>query len=141
MRIRGGVVLRDYEGRVLLVGAASDWQLPEVAAASDETPLEAAERGLAETLGVHRRPGRLLLADATAGTLTFLFDGGRLDDLAEAAPEAGARYADVAELDGLVGPEVSRRIATVVSETGDVYAEDGRNRPGAGWGVPSAETS
>lgn len=141
MRIRAGVVLRDYEGRVLLVGSPGDWQLPEVATDGDETPLETAERGLAETLGVQRRPGRLLLADATAGTLTFLFDGGRLDDLSEAAPEAGARFADVAELEGLVAPEVSRRVATVVSETGDVYAEDGRNLPGSGWGVPSAETS
>jgi ADP-ribose pyrophosphatase YjhB (NUDIX family) len=87
------VVLRDAEGRVLLVepNYRAGWALPGGTVESDEgeSPRQAARRETLEEIGLDRRPGRLLAVDWSTGPkrppqVAYLYDGGILgeDDIA-----------------------------------------------------------
>jgi ADP-ribose pyrophosphatase YjhB (NUDIX family) len=83
------VVLRDAEGRVLLVepNYRAGWALPGGTVESDEgeSPRQAARRETLEEIGLDRRPGRLLAVDWSTGPkrppqVAYLYDGGILGD-------------------------------------------------------------
>lgn len=85
-RVSADVLLRDNEGRILLVDPRykPDWDLPGGMAESNEPPDQAAERELQEELDLELRVGRLLCVDWVAphgpwdDLLAFVFDGGEL---------------------------------------------------------------
>jgi ADP-ribose pyrophosphatase YjhB (NUDIX family) len=140
--LAAGALIRDYEGRILLVKPTykDGWEIPGGAVEPGESPAEACSRELAEEIGLHRRPGRMLLVDwapDTGDRLLFLFDGGTLDDVGEALPDGDeiseARFFDLSEIGELVSDRLLRRISTAVSETGDPYAEHGVNLAHDTW--------
>nr|MDT0659262.1 NUDIX hydrolase [Micromonospora sp. DSM 115978] len=86
-RMGSGVLLRDDDGRILLVEPVYKdyWELPGGAVEADESPYDAAVRELKEELGLTIMPGRLLVVDwvpprtgRTEGVM-FVYDGGLLD--------------------------------------------------------------
>jgi 8-oxo-dGTP diphosphatase len=84
-RVAAGVLVHDELGRVLMVRPTykDGWDIPGGYVGRDESPAQAAERELAEELGLHRKPGRLLVIDwaphpAEGDKLLFIFDGGTL---------------------------------------------------------------
>ncbi|ACU37386.1 NUDIX hydrolase [Actinosynnema pretiosum subsp. pretiosum] len=89
--LAAGVLFRDRDGRVLLVGPSykADWEIPGGAVEVDESPWAAASRELGEELGWTRPVGRLLVVDFHPArdrrpeTVAFVFDGGLVseDDL------------------------------------------------------------
>src|SRR4051812_40771789 len=104
-RVAAGVLVHDEQGRVLMVRPTykDGWDIPGGYVEPDESPAQAAEREVAEELGLHRAPGRLLVVDwaphpAEGDKLLFVFDGGTLaaaqvDALQLGADEiAEARY-------------------------------------------------
>src|SRR5262249_51806085 len=81
------VLFRDTMDRILLVEPVykADWELPGGAVEADESPYDAARRGVKEELGLTVTPGRLLVVDwvpprlgRTEGVM-FVYDGGVLD--------------------------------------------------------------
>ena len=81
-----GAVIRDHEGRVLMVEPTykEAWEIPGGVVELDESPRAACARELREELGLALEPGRLLClewqhaeADRTE-SLMFLYDGGVL---------------------------------------------------------------
>ncbi|MGW5050114.1 NUDIX domain-containing protein [Actinokineospora sp. NPDC004072] len=87
-RMAAGVLLRDRDDRVLLVEPSykPNWELPGGAVEADESPWAAASRELIEELGLTRPLGRLLVVDyvlphdGKPEGVTFIFDGGHLDE-------------------------------------------------------------
>ncbi|MET7520436.1 NUDIX hydrolase [Streptomyces sp. NPDC005480] len=85
-RVAADVLLRDAQGRVLLVNPTykPDWDLPGGMAEANEPPEEAACRELAEELGLTVTVLRLLVVDWVAphgpwdDQIAFIFDGGTL---------------------------------------------------------------
>lgn len=131
------VLFRDGRGRVLL--CAPTYRDDEAlllpggsVEASGETPREAAEREVAEELGVRLPVGRLLATDWTTGPdrpplHVSVFDGGVLsdEDIAALRPGADGEVASVVWADARLGvaglaPGPARRInaALMAAETG-----------------------
>ncbi|MFK3981739.1 NUDIX domain-containing protein [Micromonospora sp. NPDC050397] len=86
-RMGAGVLLRDADGRILLVEPTYKdyWEIPGGVVEADESPYQAAMREVAEELGLSVTPGRLLVVDwvppqmgRTEGVM-FVYDGGQLD--------------------------------------------------------------
>jgi 8-oxo-dGTP diphosphatase len=85
-RVSADVVLRDEQGRILLVDPKykPDWDLPGGMAEANEPPAEAAHRELVEELGLDLRIGDLLCVDWVSphgpwdDLVNFIFDGGVL---------------------------------------------------------------
>jgi 8-oxo-dGTP diphosphatase len=84
-RVAAGVLVHDEQGRVLMVRPTykDGWDIPGGYVEPDESPAQAAEREVAEELGLHRAPGRLLVVDwaphpEEGDKLLFVFDGGTL---------------------------------------------------------------
>ncbi|MFE0135831.1 NUDIX domain-containing protein [Streptomyces sp. NPDC059037] len=86
-RVAADVLLRDEEGRILLVNPTCKpgWDLPGGMAEANESPDDAARRELKEELGLGIRPLRLLVIDWVAphgpwdDQIALIFDGGTLD--------------------------------------------------------------
>lgn len=97
-RVSADVLLRDGQGRVLLVDPAykPGWDMPGGMAEANEPPAEAARRELREELGLDVSVGPLLCVDWVAphgpwdDLLSFVFDGGTLTS----ADITGLRIAD-----------------------------------------------
>lgn len=87
-RVSADVVLRDRHGRLLLVDPKykPDWDLPGGMAEANEPPADAVRRELREELGFDIQVGKLLCVDWVSphgpwdDLLSFIFDGGTLDD-------------------------------------------------------------
>lgn len=90
-RVAAGLVIRDGEGRVLVVkpNYKDGWLLPGGTVDPGEAPRTAARREGREELGLDIEPGALLLVahsafpDPIGDGLSFLYDGGRLAEGAE----------------------------------------------------------
>lgn len=89
-RVSTKVIIRDHGGRILLVNPTYKeyWDLPGGMAEANESPRVAAEREIAEELGIQAKIGRLLGIDWVGphgpwdDQLIFMFDGGVLTDVA-----------------------------------------------------------
>src|SRR4051794_8342560 len=99
-RVAAGVLVHDEQNRVLMVRPTykDGWDIPGGYVEPDESPAQAAERELAEELGLRRTPGRLLVLDwaphpAEGDKLLFVFDGGVLT-----RAEAGTLHPDGDEI-------------------------------------------
>ncbi len=89
-RAAATMLITDPAGKVLLVNPTykAQWELPGGAVEHDESPHTAATREIAEELGIHRTPGRLLAldyvpADPARGRtegMIVVFDGGTISD-------------------------------------------------------------
>lgn len=87
--VGAGVVLRDGDGRVLLVQPtyrSDTWEIPGGALEHGEYPWEAAVREVREEIGLTLHPGRLLAVDVLPAQsdgqpplVNFVFDGGVLN--------------------------------------------------------------
>ncbi|MFG1878002.1 NUDIX domain-containing protein [Sphaerisporangium sp. NPDC049003] len=124
--VGAGAVLRDSDGRVLLVQPAyrSDtWEIPGGALEHGEYPWGAAVREVKEELGLNLPPGRLLAIDIVPAQndgrpalINFLFDGGVLSP-AEAAVVhpfdeelAAVAWCNRREWTARLAPHLARRI-------------------------------
>jgi len=141
-RVAAGALIRDSHGRILLVKPTykDGWDIPGGYVEPGESPASAFARELSEEVGLHRQPGRLLIADWAphpdeGDKMLFIFDGGVLDDLMHITPDgdeiAEARFYRPDEIKGLMPERLWRRILTALSnfDGGDVYAERGRRLP------------
>jgi ADP-ribose pyrophosphatase YjhB (NUDIX family) len=85
-RMGAGALIRDGEGRVLLVEPTykSTWELPGGAVEADESPREACRREVLEELGCDLAIGRLLCIEwqgpepDRTESMMFVYDGGEL---------------------------------------------------------------
>lgn len=85
-RISADVLLRDHDGRILLVDPRykPDWDLPGGMAEANEPPHQAAQRELREELGLAVQVGNLLCVDWVSphgpwdDMIAFIFDGGEV---------------------------------------------------------------
>ena len=87
-RVSADVLLRDREGRILLVDPQykPDWDMPGGMAEANEPPHEAVRRELREELALDVHVAGLLVVDWVSphgpwdDLLAFIFDGGELTD-------------------------------------------------------------
>jgi 8-oxo-dGTP diphosphatase len=83
-RMGAGLLLRDAQGRVLVVEPTykPDWEIPGGAVDVDESPRQCVVREVGEELGIGATPGRLLVIDyqhpepGRTESIMFVFDGG-----------------------------------------------------------------
>lgn len=144
-RVCADVLLRDREGRVLLVDPRykPDWDMPGGMAEANEPPREAARRELREELSVDVRVAGLLVVDWVSphgpwdDLLAFVFDGGELSEREIAAitildGELSAfEFCTAEQARQRLRPYVWRRPGAALDalRTGHVqYCEDGRSR-------------
>lgn len=145
LRAAAGALLRDNEGRVLVVHPVykDDWDIPGGIVEAGESPVSALLRELQEELGVAPPVGQLACVDWVppeppwdAG-LMFVFNAGVLADSQIAAlrlqPEELDEYVFVppADLDKLLPPGLARRMKAAISaaDAGQTaYLEDGLTR-------------
>jgi 8-oxo-dGTP pyrophosphatase MutT (NUDIX family) len=138
-RVASGALIRDGEGRVLVVKPTYKemWEIPGGLVEVGESPREAARRELVEELGRSIEIGALLCVHYADGSrvpgdgLNFVFDGGTTatpagefdlpaDELAEAA------FVEAGELDGyLPRVMVDRMLAAIgaAADGGTAYLE------------------
>jgi LmbE family N-acetylglucosaminyl deacetylase/8-oxo-dGTP pyrophosphatase MutT (NUDIX family) len=144
-RMAAGVLLRDSDGRVLLVEPTykPHWEIPGGRVEADESPYDAAVRELAEELGQAVVPGRLLVVDwvppgpgRTDGVM-FVYDGGVLDPAREAKirlpPDELRRWAWCTpdEAAARLSGSLTRRVQAAqraAAEGVTLYLEDGTPR-------------
>src|SRR3954468_12924068 len=132
-RVAAGVLVHDEQGSVLMVRPTykDGWDIPGGYVEPDESPAQAAEREVAEELGLRRTPGRLLVVDwaphpAEGDKLLFVFDGGTLTPAEVSAlrlekDEIGeARYWAADQLEQLAPARLVNRLrlALTALETG-----------------------
>lgn len=143
-RAGGGALIRDADGRVLLVRPSykPGWEIPGGVVELDESPRQCCAREVLEELGLAVRVGRLLVVDwlpalgpKTEGLL-FVFDGGTFDDGQFASIRLQAeellewKLVDVDELADHLAPGMARRMAAAIAMAergGTTYLE---------WGNP-----
>jgi 8-oxo-dGTP diphosphatase len=140
-RLAAGALIRDPEGRVLLVRPTykPGWEIPGGLVEPGESPAAACTRELEEELGICRTPGALLVVDwaprADVGDLVlFVFDGGTMtpEEATALTPDgveiSEARFHDAADVPALVPDRLARRLAVALAAAQDgrgVYAEHG----------------
>lgn len=134
-RVAAGALIRDTEGRILLVKPTykDGWEIPGGYVEPGESPAAACRRELREELRVERLINRLLLVDwaphpEEGDKLLFIFDGDNLRTLDEVTPD-GAEIEDIRlvaqrDLPSLLPERLSRRILTALHAT-NPYAEYG----------------
>ncbi|GII82856.1 NUDIX hydrolase [Sphaerisporangium siamense] len=145
LRAAAGALLRDHEGRVLVVHPVykDDWDIPGGIVEAGESPVSALLRELQEELGIAPLVGGLACVDWVppappwdAG-LMFVFNAGVLTDSQIATlrlqPEELDEYAFVrpADLDKLLLPGLARRMNAAISAADagrTAYLEDGLRR-------------
>lgn len=138
-----GVLFRDAANRILLVQPTYKdyWELPGGAVDGDESPYDAAQREVAEELGLSMSPGRLLVVDwvpprpgRTEGVM-FIYDGGVLDMQTTANFQLPAdelhswAWCTVIEARQRLSPLLARRATAALEATADAvtyYLEDGK---------------
>jgi 8-oxo-dGTP pyrophosphatase MutT (NUDIX family) len=142
-RAAATMLITDPAGRVLVVKPTYKprWELPGGTVEENESPRGAAAREVAEELGIHRTPGRLLALDyvpadprrgRTEG-MVVVFDGGVVDDAATlrlpSEELSDHAFVDVEQLDRYL-PALQARRAVAALDAGvtgrTVYLEDGR---------------
>src|SRR5918992_2918417 len=127
-RVAAGVLITDDLDRVLLLQPSfkPTWEIPGGVTQEGESPRAAARRELREELGLEREITSLLVVDwvraeppRTDG-LSFVYDGGRLDDAEARAillgrPELNAYgFVDMEGAVGLVSERLERRIVAAL---------------------------
>ncbi len=135
-----GLLLFNVEGQVLLVKPTykPHWELPGGMVEADESPRDAAQREIAEELGLDCAAGRLLVLDWVSPTddrpegVVTVFEGKVLSDTEVARivvpPEElhGFAFFDLSEVGEVLPPVLARRIAAAVAACRDnttVYLE------------------
>ena len=119
-RMGAGALIRDRDGRVLLVQPTytSTWELPGGAVEADESPREACRREVREELGCDLPVGRLLCIEwqgpepDRTESLMFVYDGGELGDEQIRLPAdelSGYAFVSAHELDTLMVERLARR--------------------------------
>lgn len=122
-RAAAGVLFFNDHDHIMLVDPSyKDYRdIPGGYLEHGETPRQAAEREVAEELGIHPKIGRLLVADwapneAEGDKVLFLFDGGTLatDQLNAIRPDpselVGYHFHDIAQIHDLTIPRLARRL-------------------------------
>lgn len=141
-RVAADCLISDLNGRFLVVEPTykSTWDVPGGVSEVDESPRRAAQREVAEELGLEIEPGSLLAVDwiSRRGDWTevvaFLFDGGVVstpaDRLSLQADEIrSARFVSLPEAEPLMTDwEYARVVAAVEarSRQSTMYLEDGQ---------------
>jgi 8-oxo-dGTP pyrophosphatase MutT (NUDIX family) len=146
------VLFRDAGGRILIVETTykddGKWILPggTIESAEGETPRQAARRETLEEIGLDIAPGALIAIDWVRGQLrpplvSYLYDGGVLDEAAQAAIRLQAeelsdwRLLHVEEAADFVSDSMHRRIraglAALAAGTGAAELEDSYPADGA----------
>ena len=150
-RMGAGVLIRDHDGRVLVVEPTykKTWELPGGAVDADESPRTACTREVEEELGLRLQLGRMLCMEwqgpepERSESLMFIYDGGVLDHLEEVRlpPDelASCRFLPPEELDTVMVERIARRVRaalTALAEDRLVELEHGIAVPatGASWG-------
>jgi 8-oxo-dGTP diphosphatase len=139
-----GALIFDRKGRLLILKPTykTGWTIPGgVMEADGESPWEACKREVREECGVTVRTGRLACVDfrrarpGRPGGIRYLFDCGRLDDVAlgaiELQPDEISEYQFVRPRKALTllrGP-IRRRVRAARAARHAVYLEDGRTVP------------
>lgn len=88
-RISAGCLFFDADGNLLVVNPTykKPWEIPGGCVEANESPRTAVIREVAEELGLHCSPGRLLCVDYSGETdskterVQFIFDGGTLSPI------------------------------------------------------------
>ena len=128
-RVGAGAVVRDGEGRVLLVEPRykPHWDLPGGVVEAGESPLDGCRRELAEELGLDLPVTRLLVVDWVPqqgvwhDALLFVFDGGVLTPEQAAAVRVppdelhAARFVPLAEGAAHLRPSTVRRLVSALA--------------------------
>jgi 8-oxo-dGTP pyrophosphatase MutT (NUDIX family) len=121
-RMGAGVLIRDEQGRVLLVEPTYKpyWEIPGGAVEADESPRAACMREVEEELGLRLEVGRLLCIEwqgpepDRSESLMLVYDGGALADTSGIVlpPDelASYRFVEADELATLTVPRLVRRI-------------------------------
>ncbi|MFE5479732.1 NUDIX domain-containing protein [Nocardia sp. NPDC056541] len=141
-RMGAGMLFVDEQDRVLLVEPTykQHWEIPGGVVETGESPRAAACREVAEELGLHVSPGRLLVVDWVPpglypdDGLMLIYDGGSLSVEQTSAITVQAeeirswRWCDQAETTSRLVPVMARRVAAAVTahqRHSTVYLEDG----------------
>jgi 8-oxo-dGTP pyrophosphatase MutT (NUDIX family) len=138
-RVGSGILLRDVDGRVLLVEPTykSDWEIPGGLVEDGEAPREAARREVTEELGVEVEVGQLLCVHYCLGPVPpddgvmFVFDGGMTtaraqDFVLPPAELKSAQFISADDLGAHLVPRMHRRILGAIDAAGagrPVYLE------------------
>ncbi|GAA2258303.1 NUDIX hydrolase [Actinomadura luteofluorescens] len=122
-RAAAGVLFFNEHDHIMLVDPSyKDYRdIPGGYVEHGETPRQAAEREVAEELGIHPEIGRLLVTDwapneAEGDKVLFLFDGGALttDQLTvirlNPGELVGCNFYDIAQIHALTIPRLARRL-------------------------------
>lgn len=140
-RVAADVLLRDPEGRVLLVNPTykPGWDLPGGMAEANEPPERTVERELKEELGLEVTLHGLLVVDWVAphgpwdDQIAFIFEGGTLDRAEAPRPHdeelSEARFVAVDKARELVRNRMRHRLDAALraaDEGRTVYLHDGR---------------
>lgn len=146
-RMAAGALLRDEEGRILLVEPSykPTWDIPGGSVDENEAPWVTAQRELREELTIDRTLSRVLVIDheqAAEGYpegFAWVFDGGlitatEVDDLRLTDPEivsVGLYRLD--EVAGKLKPQLARRLAVALdvalATDGPALCSDGERAP------------
>jgi 8-oxo-dGTP diphosphatase len=127
-RMAAGLLLRDRQGRILLVEPTykADWEIPGGAVDRGESPRGCVAREVREELGLEIAPGRLLVvehqhaAPDRTESVMFVFDGGvARDDLLDrvrlpASELRSCRFVPASELDAFTSPRLGRRLSAAL---------------------------
>lgn len=141
-RMAAGMLLFNVEGQVLLVEPTykPHWEVPGGVVEADESPRDAAQREIAEELGLARHAGRLLVldwvppaTDRPEGVIA-VFDTRVLSSTEVARivvpPDElrGFGFFDLAEVGSVLSPILARRVFAAAHARRDntmAYLEDG----------------
>lgn len=126
-RLASAAVIRDEEGRVLLVepNYKDGWTLPGGTTEAGEDPRTGCFREVLEEVGLQLPEGRLLLVahgvnqGIWGDSVSFLYDGGQIPNNTTITVQEeellGYEWVAPQEMDGYVSPRVADRIRTAIA--------------------------